>query len=248
MMGFGWMRDFFRMPLYVREANGDKVEADIIRVQVAAGQLPGFSFARFVAQWVFASTFGGLLSCVLPPGLNAFAYAPLRGLGAAVGVWLVAILGPQTVPFRPVALFAVAGALWDTFLPFFPVSACVLGGIAAAWTNRAWRGDQPPRWQARAGTCKRLLAWWAALCALGMVVTVGFYQHATVIGTEGEPIRVADYLHNLRHSPFWQEFDFAEFAENIKSGKFSEGWEDVIKNVDLEGEAHSYVKPLLNKY
>ena len=42
-----------------------------------------------------------------------------------------------------------------------------------------------------------------------------------------------------RHSPFWQEFNFTEFAEDIRNGRFGEGFEEIKRDLDVEGEAHA---------
>ena len=191
---------------------------------------------------MFAGTYGWLVGCLVPEEAPTVLVLPFMALGAAFAIWLIGSMGPQSAEFTPILKYCGAGILVDFALSGGAYPAMWVTQLAGIWAftkERQWRVR--PSWVDREGfSCRRLALWWAAIAGLFLVCSVGFYQHAYVINEAGEKIRVKDTIQNLRNSPFWQEFDWEGRWEDFKSGKFSEGWEEMKKNVDLEGEAHAH--------
>ena len=113
LLGLGCLRDFWRLPSYVQDANVDnyiKVSKSNRNKQIS--KRPPFTFVRLVAQVCIACIYGLIASLVIPSETHIHHYISLlfMATGEAIGVFTVANVGRHklaiTVPLY-VSLMAV---------------------------------------------------------------------------------------------------------------------------------------------
>ncbi|KAM9750861.1 dnaJ homolog subfamily C member 22 [Menidia menidia] len=134
--GFGWVREFLRIPAYVREANQD-VDKDRKRPHNIAP--PPASPVRFAGQ-VCVGIYFGTVALI---GLNSlsFFYLIVLPLSVGAGVHLVASVGQQTSDLHKTltACLITSPIFYGSSLSPLPIS------LAASVTASQHRRLKPPR-------------------------------------------------------------------------------------------------------
>ncbi|XP_028308753.1 dnaJ homolog subfamily C member 22 [Gouania willdenowi] len=132
--GFGWIREFLRIPAYVREANQDSVED-----RRRPTNLPPLHPVRFIGQACVGIYFG----TVAMIGLNSlsFFYLIVLPISVAVGVHLVSNVGQQTSDLQKTltACLVTSSLLYGSAFAPLPIS------LAATVTAAQHRRFKPPR-------------------------------------------------------------------------------------------------------
>lgn len=67
IFGVGWLRDLFRIPEYVREANGEPEYQEYIKGRQRVWKRPPFTTVRFTGEIAVGMLFGFLARSALPP-------------------------------------------------------------------------------------------------------------------------------------------------------------------------------------
>ena len=239
IFGIGWLRDFWRIPAYVNEANEDETGHKTRRGKPSiCSNLP-----RIIGQIAFGYFFRTLVQLAIPKDLSLVGpHVPLWlivPLGAAFGTWMVSNVGRIKSRFIYSLLGAYVGELvFGSGLVLgesHPIFAVVLSMLCstAGWKYRKRR--------TRAGCCYRFLTW-SLLGALVLGLwTSFFYFNATVVTDDGETIRLSDAIKNFRRSQAWQDIKNSFWAVwiDFRSG----GWEKAEKTfkslADVEGKDHA---------
>ncbi|KAI9530742.1 hypothetical protein NQZ68_000233 [Dissostichus eleginoides] len=133
--GFGWVREFIRIPAYVGEANQD---AEKDRKTRPTRVLPPVSPVRFVGQ-VFVGIYFGTVALI---GLNSlsFFYLIVLPLCVGAGVHLVSCIGQQTSDLRKTltTCLITSPIFYGSSLSPLPIS------LAASITAASQRRHRPP--------------------------------------------------------------------------------------------------------
>lgn len=132
--GFGWLREFFRIPAYVSEANK---EAE--RVRRLSSIPPPIGLVRFAGQ-VCVGIYFGSLALISLNSLNFF-YLLVLPLSVAAGVHLVSCVGQETsdLPKILTACIMTSGLFYGSKLSPLPIS------IAASVTAAQHRKFKRPK-------------------------------------------------------------------------------------------------------
>lgn len=133
--GFGWVREFIRIPAYVGEANQ---EAEKDRKTRPTRVLPPVSPVRFVGQ-VFVGIYFGTVALI---GLNSLSlfYLIVLPLCVGAGVHLVSCIGQQTSDLRKTltTCLITSPIFYGSSLSPLPIS------LAASVTAASHRRHRPP--------------------------------------------------------------------------------------------------------
>lgn len=249
--GLGWLRDFWRMPEYLRSAT---VSSAWLAHQASERELhptpPFWLSARLLACLAFGGHFSLLLRSLWPPAdesplpllMDECVVAGLGVLGTALGVYLVGTIAPHESRFVPTLLGCAAGTALAAAArqqarqqgtPFGPAEWLPLVGAIAGYRYTAryaplQPAPLPPR---GGGVVRRALR--IALC-VGAVwggIGVGVYQHGeTMVGTPQGPQRwrVKQGVHNLLRSPVlsegWAFFQTLLDEEEVRGARANYDW------------------------
>lgn len=254
IFGIGWLRDFWRIPTYVNEANED--EADHSSKTHRGKPAICSNLSRIVGQIAFGYFFRTLVESAIPKDLSLVGpQVPpwlIVPLGAAFGTWMVSNVGRIRSRFTYSLLGAYIGELVfcselvvGEQKPFFAVVLSML------WSTAGWKYRKR---RSKAGCGARFLTW-SLLGALVLGLwTSFFYFNAVVVTDDGEKIRFSDAIGNFLRSQAWQDIKNASWTvwSDFRSG----GWEKAEKTfknlADVEGKDSALhvlglQKPVSNK-
>ncbi|KAF4078008.1 hypothetical protein AMELA_G00194570 [Ameiurus melas] len=132
--GFGWLREFFRIPAYVSEANK---EAE--RVRRPSGTPPPIGLVRFAGQICVGIYFGSV--ALISLNSLRFFYLLVLPLSVGAGVHLVSCVGHQTSDLQKTftACIMTSSIFYGSTLSPLPIS------IAASFTAAQHRKLKPPQ-------------------------------------------------------------------------------------------------------
>lgn len=142
--GAGWIRDLWRIPTYVKDANDDPEYLKNLAKQMNDKKRPPISFARMGGQLVIGNLFGLLTQMCIPGpedvGVDLLLVADLLApLATAIGIYLVGNLGKQQGDFK----WPLLGCYIMTPLHIMGhtsyVYTTILGIVAFQAYARSWR-------------------------------------------------------------------------------------------------------------
>lgn len=245
--GFGWLRDFYRIPAYVKDANEEPTYMEFLAAEMRYNGKPRVykNFLRMFGQVMFAMFYRMLIYMAIPEEylelkLLLFLVLPL---GTAFGTYMVSNVGR----LKSSVHYAVIGAYVGEFLFGVAHLACpepnslFASVVAMAFTTYGWEYDRRAH-AAKQKKCSRRFATclviYLTFCSL---VGSYFYFNATVVTQDGEKIKVREAVGNFFRSPHWAKAkqSFWQLYEEYQH----EGWEGVRRRLtvlsDLEGEERS---------
>ncbi|KAI5612194.1 dnaJ-like subfamily C member 22, partial [Silurus asotus] len=137
--GFGWLREFFRIPAYVSEANK---EAE--RVRHPANTPPPIGLVRFAGQICIGIYFGSV--ALISLNSLSFFYLLVLPLSICAGVHLVSSIGQQTSDMQKTltACIITSSIFYGSTLSPLPIS--IAASVTAA-QNRKFKPHQQARSQ-----------------------------------------------------------------------------------------------------
>ena len=246
----GWLRDFWRIPTYVRDVNEDEefMEHFLIEISRRNGPKITKNFHRIVAQVMFGVFYRNLVYSAIPWESTVMDYTTLiLPMGTAFGTYMVSNVGRQKSPF----IFSLLGAYLGEFL--MGESHLLLGesnsfftaGVSMLFSTYGWEFR---RQKERHSCMKRLLV---VMTIYGIFVGLCgsyIYFNASVETADGETIKVRDAIDNFLNSPAWQQIKTAfwvllsDMYESWKTGGFDNAWSKFKNMADIEGEDHAYIE------
>ena len=129
--GLGWVRDLWRIPEYVREANMEKGWVVLEEEKMRQVEMPPWKMARWGGMLVVGNMLGMLPAMAVPNKEDIGVDLSLVGtiltpLGCALGIWLVGNIGRWEGSFRrpllgcyltlPAYLYGMNVVSWTTIL------------------------------------------------------------------------------------------------------------------------------------
>lgn len=240
--GAGWVRDFWRIPEYVRDANDDPEYLIALAAKMRRLERPPFSFVRTCGQLIVGNLFGMLVNMAVPDpediGVNVLLLADILAPAAtALGIWLVGNIGREKGSIRwpllgcylttPFHIMGYTSYLWTT----------VLGIIAFLYKAKQWK--RTVREQLPLG--KRLLI--LLLCGSLYASLWGSYLYfnCRIVTKDGDRVKLRDAARNFLKSPAVQEF--ARNLNNLWHHALAHGFwstmQQLIESLDPLGEKHA---------
>lgn len=245
--GIGWVRDFYRIPAYVKDANEDKSYMNFLAAEMRYQGKPRLLkyIHRFAAQMMFGMFYRTLVYLAIPEEYLELKLILLIFLpfGTAFGMYMVSNVGRIKSSLR----YSISGAYLGEFL--FGAAHLVLDDsnalfvvmVATAFTTYGWEYDRRPHAQKQKKNSRRVAKWLVFYLIFCSLAGSYVYFNATVATQDGEKIKVREAIGNFFRSPAWTRLkqSFWQLYEEYQN----EGWEGVKRRLtilsDLEGEERS---------
>lgn len=242
----GWIRDFYRIPAYVKEANNDRDFLQLLGAEMRYYKRPSLwkNVHRIVGQVMFGYFYRTLILLAIPEEYSGYRLLTLSllPLGSAVGTYTVSNIGMMKSPFLSSILGAYLGELLfgemclltTNSIPSFAVGSSML------FSTFCWEYDRSPRDDSvrRAPCCKRLLVWVACLLLFSALCGSFMYFNMSVVNKDGETVKVREALHNFFRSPHWQQLKTSLWKVwyDFKANGWNGAKRRLVIMADLEGE------------
>jgi len=239
--GAGWIRDIWRIPEYVKDANNEAEHVRSVKEMIKEKDIPPWKMARWMGMLVVGNLFGMLPGMAIPNkddlGMDLWFLKPIvNPLGAAIGIWLVGNIGRWEGSIK----YPLIGCYLTTPLYFFGINAGSLTTLVGAhFFRRQWRKERDP-----AATTSARLKQVAVLVMCGALYaslwTSYFYFNAEVVHN-GDKIKFRDAVGNFIKSPLVQEFRrhcYKHWQHMLEHGFWST-WSNLLDSLDPFGEKNA---------
>lgn len=240
--GCGVIRDLWRLPEYVRDANNDLYYLEKLYADMKAHKRPPSSIVRQSGLMILGNLFAYLVEYALPADLlEDYGILPIIKLitipfASAVGVWLAGNVGRHQGAIWKPLLAAYIAALPSLF---YGVPVGSFSTIAAALTfnrySKKWRVCKP-----KPGTLfKRIviylvcvtiyLSLWACWCKYGCTIEDP---------DTGDKIRCTEAYDNFVNSPAYQDLANALWMlyERVRHQGLMDFWKEMMQTLDVSGK------------
>ena len=246
----GWLRDFWRLPTYVRDANDDPEFMQHFAIELKNRTRPRITsnWHRIFAQILFGVFYRNLIYSAIPWESTLMNYAPfIIPLGTAFGTYMVSNVGRQKSPF----ILSLLGAYLGEFLMGEPrlllkeSNSFFAAGVSMLFSTYGWEFRRRREYH----SC--LKCFLVVLMIYGIFVGLCgcyIYFNASVETEDGETIKIRDAIDNFFNSPAWQQIKTAfwvllcDMYESWKTGGFDNAWSRFKNMADIEGEDHAYAE------
>lgn len=239
------IRDSWRLPEYVRDANNDPDFIKNLKQQMASQKSPQSSWARQCAFMTIGNLFALLVPYATPKDLmDEKVYIILQYLfvpmGSAVGVWLVGNIGRFEGSLRSPLLAAYLSIIPSRFLNLPPETLTTLFAlIAFNWYSKKWR-TKPAK--------KRSVIIRVLIITISLVIYMAFwsswlYYNCTIENDSNtkEIISCREALINFYQSPAFANLSQAIWmlVEHVRHNGFINLWREFIDEFDLSGRSNA---------
>ncbi|XP_066263517.1 dnaJ homolog subfamily C member 22-like [Branchiostoma lanceolatum] len=245
IFGLGWFRDLWRIPDYVRYANGYGDKFQVVENRRRNNLRPVFNVVRFGGEMALGMYFGFLAMCAIPEevyqeGSNAqkaLCYGIVT-MATAIGVYIVSNIGEETVDLWDILTSASIPAIF--MFAKAPDNSPTWIAVGAA-VGCMYKSKYKPRSQPKSGLCRRL----TSLTLAGMIIFAVWgsflYHNASVTTSEGEKIKLRDSIDNFFTSPAWLQFkkNLWELYDYGQTHGWDKVWEQFVESLDPTGEANA---------
>ena len=245
LFGIGWLRDFWRIPSYVADANEDPSYMEYLRAHISYNKRPPiwYNLHRIVGQILFGYFYRELFWFAIPEeNASPALYFLLVPIGTAFGTYMVSNAGRIKSPFTYSLIGAYLGELLFGELHILYVQQSTPSfavGVSMLVSTYAW--DYRRHYEKHT-CCKRLAVWMVIYLAFCGMCGSSVYFNLTVETQDGETVKVREALNNFFKSPAWQEIkkSFWMIWDEYKQG----GWEGARRKMiilaDVEGEERAF--------
>ncbi|GFR21748.1 dnaJ subfamily C member 22 [Trichonephila clavata] len=239
--GLGLIRDLWRIPEYVKDANGDSSYMEQLIEKMRQHPKPPIGTLRYFGQMMVSDAFGYLVIRAIPQQLLPEMLIPaissaLVPIAAASGVYLVGNIGRHEGTFSS----ALIGAYLSFPIYFIYDAPVWLTSLASLSyfnsTSKGWRRLPKSK------PLSRRLAF-LSFCALIYLSlwSSWFYFNCTIVTQDQEPIKCRDAAKHFFKSPIWKEFVhvWEEIWKTLKEHGWREVWRSFIEALDPTGEKNA---------
>ena len=236
----GWIRDLWRIPDYVDEANEEAVFMQQLKQKILFKKQPTFNPSRFIGEILIGLWYGYLVHFAIPEKTPSALLGILVSIGITIGVHLVGNIGKETGPFLKPYLATVVcfacfnisqdGSLSYTYCSFF--SALVFNYYRSYKTEATKKKSLSTRISRLSGGAAVIFVLWSSY----------FFFNASITYDNGEKIYLRDSINHFFKSPAWT--DFKSTMWDLYSKSKSQTWEDLyeefVRALDPTGETNAY--------
>ncbi|XP_076682060.1 TM2 and DnaJ domain-containing protein wurst [Andrena cerasifolii] len=244
-LGLGWLRDVFRIPSYVADANENPRFINEFKQKVRTNRKPPFSAVRFAAECAVAYLWAELYRNAIPEdevcGINFRYLLILTPFVIALGVWVVGNIGREQgsiwVPL------CVAYLLYPT-LPYigddsmWVFSMVIVSSLTFDSFSKQWK--LKPR---KKRSLVRRFSYLGLAVALYLALLGSYlYFNAAITDSEGEEIKLSEAVRHFLTSPIWLDLKAslaATWTQATNQG-FWETWTQLVDLTDPRGEINAY--------
>ncbi|XP_001608046.1 dnaJ homolog subfamily C member 22 [Nasonia vitripennis] len=243
--GIGWLRDIYRIPTYVADANDDPEFLSWFKHRVRFNKKPPFGTVRFLGAIIVSYLFGQLVLLAIPEDeINGINFKPLIifiPLAVAYGTWLVGNVGREQ---GSIWLALIVSYLCYPTLYYIGDDSTWLGLMVLASTltfdtfSKEWR----LRRRQKRSKSRRLALFLVFALVYGGLWASYFYFNATLTDSEGEEIKLSEAIKHFLTSPIWLDLkaSLEDTWTQTKHQGFWATWRQVIDLTDPRGEINAY--------
>ena len=242
--GCGWIRDLWRIPEYVRDANNEPKYLEHLATLMRRSQKPSSGYVRTSATIVIADILGYLAISAIPTELfpEDSIYLPIlwsivAPLGCAIGVYAVGNVGRQKGSLK----WALIGAYLTFPLYFFSSTVVFWSSLSSNYFfntySKEWRRTPSPR----RSLCKRISVLMIFSILYLSLWSSWFYFNCSVVDKNEEEIKCRDAAKNFLKSPVWKECTkvFDDLKIYIQIHGWSGLWREIVAALDPQGEVNA---------
>ena len=238
--GLGWMRDLWRIPDYVDEANGEDYFMYELKNKMKRRKKPSFSIPRFAGMMMTGYFYGILMQLAIPEQVPTIIQGLLISLATTTGVYLVGNIGREEGPFKEpflvtmctwVLLQAVSGS-GGSF------SYCALASAITFYYNNDY--DDVFKKSSFFSRISKLFI--GGLIFSSLWLSFLYFNGTITIASTKEKIRLRDAMGHFFTSPAWLEFKetlWRLYREGGEKG-WSNAYDEFVESIDPTGEKHAY--------
>lgn len=235
----GWIRDIWRIPIYVADANEDATYIDELTTLMRTRRFPQFKIIRFLGQLLVGYFYGSLVKLALPVDeLPILLVDALVCFGISCGVHLVGNIGRhQGRFFNPF----IVTLLCNFFVRYY-IGDHVSGFICTFVSSMTFSYFREYRRVYKKRTlCKRMTIFSSCMFIIFALWLSFFYFNAEVTIDNGETIKVRDSVNHFFKSRAWMEFKDTmwELYEHGKQHGWKNLYNEFVKALDPKGEANA---------
>ncbi|XP_011636596.1 dnaJ homolog subfamily C member 22 [Pogonomyrmex barbatus] len=244
-VGCGFLRDIYRIPAYVAEANEDPSFIEDFKRKVRTNRKPPFTAVRFSAQAAVAYLWAELFNSAIPQeeiyGINFRRLLILIPAVIALGVWTVGNIGREqgsiwatlvTAYFLYPTLYYIGD---DSMWIFFMAIASTLSFDSF---SKQWR-LKPKK---KKSFIRRMVCLGLAMMLYFAVIGGYLYFNAVITDSEGEEIKLSEAVQHFLTSPIWTDLKASLEAtwNQAKHQGFWATWAQLVDLTDPRGEINAY--------
>ncbi|KAF7988517.1 hypothetical protein HCN44_001090 [Aphidius gifuensis] len=243
--GIGWLRDIYRIPTYVNDANDEPIFIEKFKTNIRQFKKPPFSTVRFLGQVAVSAFWGQLALWAVPEeevhGFNLRYLLYLVPVFVALGVWIVGNIGREQggIKWTLLASFCMYPTLYyigdeSTWLSLMAVVAT----LVFETFSKEWR--LKPR--KKKSIIKRFTVISFAVLLFCSMWASFFYFNASITDSQGEEIKLSEAVKHFFTSPVWLDFmaSISQTWQQMKHQGFWATWSQLVDLTDPRGEINAY--------
>jgi len=257
LFGLGWLRDFYRIPSYVREANGNSEFMLALSTELRRRKRPSVwsNIHRVIGQVAFGLFYRTLVYYSLPEEYSQVDYIVvlLVPLGTAFGAYMASNSGIIKSRLKYSLFGAYLGEILFGHLHLLVTEqySSLAAGVCSFFVTFAWQYDRKPR---GAGVrsegccrkaCRQTILFLVFSSLFAFMLGSAFYFNGVVETEDGETVKVREALSNFFRSPHWKQIktSFWNSVNEIWQEYRERGWESAKRRLyvmaDVQGEERS---------
>lgn len=244
-VGLGWLRDIYRIPSYVQEANDHPNFLNDFKQKVRNNRKPPFSTVRFATENAVAYFWAEIFRNAIPEdevyGINFRHLLILTPLVIALGVWIVGNIGREQGSIwialcSAYLLYPTLSYIGDDSMWIFLM--VVAASLGFDTFSKQWR--LKPR--KKRHFVQRIFYLGIAVAIYVSLLGSFLYFNAVVTDSEGEEIKLSEAIQHFLTSPIWLDLKAsleATWNQAVHQG-FWATWAQLIDLTDPRGEINAY--------
>lgn len=238
--GAGWVRDFWRIPEYVDDANDENEYTENLQRRFKLRKIPQFNMSRFVGELLIGCYYGLLVRLAFPEEVPLSISGFFVCLGITMGVYLVGNIGREKGPFWIPFLACVASYIILTFMAGEEASYMYCS-VATSSAFNSYRQHRIEKNNAKNCTRIAKLSFGASIILL---LWAGFLTYnATITYQNGEQIKLRDSVVHFFKSPAWMDFKNTFWnlytKQEESNGEWKKFYQDILQAFDPTGENYA---------
>lgn len=244
--GVGWIRDFYRISVYVKDANEEQSYMSLLGSEIRYYGRPSIfqNLHRIVGMFLFGWLYRALIySCIPEEYSHPVLVAVLIPIGTTFGTFMVSNVGRMQSRFAYSLCGALLGELLFGHMHLLSEESTSSYAvvISVLFSVYDWNYDRTPSAEKRKEVCKRFLVCTFAFAIFCSLIGTGMYFNASVVTKDGERVKVRESLNNFFRSPHWKQMKRSGW--DIWEDYRNNGWESAYKRMiilaDVEGESRA---------
>lgn len=238
----GLIRDLWRLPEYVKDANNDLEYVDWLHTQIRAHPRPPSSIVRQSGLMIMGNLFAYLVEYAIPKELLSESTVSilkllLIPLASALGVWLTGNIGRHQGTLGKPLLAAYLATIPSVFLD---IPHCSFSTLAATIVFNRYCKEWRVEGALKKSTIKRTVVFTSCVLIYLCLWSSWLYFGCTIEDPEThEPIKCRTAFNNFINSPAYTNLSEAIWmlVEHVRHQGFMGLWKEMMQEFDVSGKS-----------